>query len=343
MQNELDKIRAEALAATTTASSIEEVEEIRIQYLGRKGALTQILRSLGNIPPEERSSVGKLSNRYKVEIETAIEEKRTSLSRTGSEELVRKQWIDVTLDAPAATTQERLGRIHPISQIQYEIEDILTSMGFEIHDGPEVETDYYNFEALNIPKHHPARDMQDTFWTEDGNLLRTHTSAIQVRAMEKVKPPFRVVGPGRVFRYESTDASHENTFYQVEGMMVDRDITVSHLIYVMKKLLQEIFHRDVAVRLRPGYFPFVEPGFELDIHCLICDGAGCSVCKQSGWVELLPCGLVHPNVLRMGGINPDEWSGFAFGLGLNRLAMMKYGINDIRHFLSGDIRFLKQF
>ena len=233
--------------------------------------------------------------------------------------------------------------MHPISQIQYEIEDIFTSMGFEIQDGPEVETDYYNFEALNIPPHHPARDMQDTFWTEDGNLLRTHTSAIQVRAMERLKPPFRIVGPGRVFRYESTDASHENTFYQVEGMMVDREITVAHLIFVMKELLSRIFHREVTVRLRPGYFPFVEPGFELDIHCLICDGRGCSVCRQSGWVELLPCGLVHPNVLRMGGIDPAQWSGFAFGLGLNRLVMMKYGINDIRHFLSGDIRFLRQF
>ncbi|TFH40069.1 MAG: phenylalanine--tRNA ligase subunit alpha, partial [Chrysiogenales bacterium] len=235
------------------------------------------------------------------------------------------------------------GRLHPISQIQYEIEDIFTSMGFEIHDGPEVETDHYNFEALNIPRHHPARDMQDTFWTEDGNLLRTHTSAIQIRAMENISPPFRIVGPGRVFRYESTDASHENTFYQVEGMMVDRNITVANLIFVMKQLLKEIFGREVTVRLRPGYFPFVEPGFELDINCLICNGAGCSVCKQSGWVELLPCGLVHPNVLRMSGIDPVEWSGFAFGLGLNRLVMMKYGINDIRHFLSGDIRFLTQF
>ena len=216
-------------------------------------------------------------------------------------------------------------------------------MGFQVLDGPEPETDYYNFEALNIPPHHPARDMQDTFWTEDGNLLRTHTSAIQVRGMEKMEPPFKVIGPGRVFRYESTDASHENTFYQVEGMMVDRDISVSNLIYVMKKLLSEIFQRDVHVRLRPGYFPFVEPGFELDINCLICGGSGCSVCKQSGWVELLPCGLVHPNVLKHGGIDPEKWSGFAFGLGLNRLIMMKYGINDIRHFLSGDIRFVKQF
>ncbi|MBN1496962.1 MAG: phenylalanine--tRNA ligase subunit alpha [Spirochaetes bacterium] len=343
MEHELGTIRKEALAAIQAAADTDTIEEIRIKYLGRKGALTLILRSLGNIPPEERARMGKLSNQYKNEIETAIETRTDELTREGADSLIRGQWIDVTLDCVPPVPREGLGRLHPISRIQYEIEDIFTSMGFEIHDGPETETDHYNFEALNIPKHHPARDMQDTFWTEDGNLLRTHTSAIQVRAMEKVKPPFRVVGPGRVFRYESTDASHENTFYQVEGMMVDREITVAHLIYVMKELLKEIFQRDVSVRLRPGYFPFVEPGFELDINCLICGGNGCSVCKQSGWVELLPCGLVHPNVLRMGGIDPGQWSGFAFGLGLNRLVMMKYGINDIRHFLSGDIRFLKQF
>jgi phenylalanyl-tRNA synthetase alpha chain len=343
MESDLNNLRNEALAATSTAASPAEIDEIRIKYLGRKGALTAILRSLGTIPQEERASIGQLSNTYKAEIEAALENRNTELSRTGSDELLKGQWIDVTLDRAGATERESMGRLHPLSQIQYEIEDIFSSMGFEIHDGPEAETDHYNFEALNIPKHHPARDMQDTFWTEDGNLLRTHTSAIQVRAMEKVKPPFRVVGPGRVFRYESTDASHENTFYQVEGMMVDREITVANLIFVMKELLQQIFQRDVTVRLRPGYFPFVEPGFELDIHCLICDGRGCSVCKQSGWVELLPCGLVHPNVLRTGGIDPEKWSGFAFGLGLNRLIMMKYGINDIRHFLSGDIRFLKQF
>ncbi len=343
MEQELGTLRGEALAAIKAADSIQSIEELRIKYLGRKGALTQILRSLGNIQPEERAAIGKLSNQYKNEIETALDARTIEVSKSGAEEKIKKQWIDVTLDSATATRRENLGRLHPISQIQYEIEDIFTSMGFEIQDGPEVETDYYNFEALNIPKHHPARDMQDTFWTEDGNLLRTHTSAIQIRALEKVNPPFKIVGPGRVFRYESTDASHENTFYQVEGMMVDREITVAHLIYVMKKLLSEIFHREVTVRLRPGYFPFVEPGFELDINCLICDGRGCSVCKQSGWVELLPCGLVHPNVLRMGGIDPEQWSGFAFGLGLNRLIMMKYGINDIRHFLSGDIRFLKQF
>ncbi|HQO40144.1 MAG TPA: phenylalanine--tRNA ligase subunit alpha, partial [Spirochaetota bacterium] len=199
------------------------------------------------------------------------------------------------------------------------------------------------FEALNIPKFHPARDMQDTFWTEDGNLLRTHTSAIQIRGMEKMTPPFRIMAPGRVFRYEATDASHEHTFYQVEGMMVDKDISVAHLIYVMEEVLSGVFKSKVKVRLRPGYFPFVEPGFELDFSCLICGGSGCRVCKQSGWIEFLGCGLVHPNVLRAGGIDPEKWSGFAFGMGLNRLIMMQAGINDIRHFMSGDIRFVQQF
>jgi phenylalanyl-tRNA synthetase alpha chain len=216
-------------------------------------------------------------------------------------------------------------------------------MGFTVLDGPEVETEEYNFDALNIPADHPARDMQDTFWLTDGNLLRTHTSPVQVRGMRKLGPPFRMIAPGRVFRNEEVDASHEHTFYQLEGMMVDRDVSVAHLIFFMKTLLSSIFRREVTVRLRPGFFPFVEPGFELDIRCLICGGPGCSVCKQSGWVELLPCGLVNPNVLRLSGIDPEEWNGFAFGLGLTRLAMMRYGIDDIRLLLGGDLRFLNQF
>ncbi len=343
MVEQINTIKDNALQLIHSALSTEELEEIRVKVLGRKGELTLILRTLGDLSPEERGAVGKRSNEVKQIIEEAITAKKDELTAASFTDLAEKEWLDVTLNPPRSIRLRGRGFLHPISQIQYEIEDIFTSMGFQILDGPEAETDYYNFEALNIPKHHPARDMQDTFWTEDGNLLRTHTSAIQVRGMEKMEPPFKVIGPGRVFRYESTDASHENTFYQVEGMMVDRDISVSNLIYVMKKLLSEIFKRDVHVRLRPGYFPFVEPGFELDINCLICGGTGCSVCKQTGWVELLPCGLVHPNVLKHGGIDPEKWSGFAFGLGLNRLIMMKYGINDIRHFLSGDIRFVKQF
>jgi phenylalanyl-tRNA synthetase alpha chain len=343
MKETLSKIRTSALAESLQCTSIDALEELRVRVLGRKGELTQILRTLGTMTAEERAETGKLSNEIKIELEKAIDDRKTVVEKEHIGKKLSGEYIDVTLGSSQTSDRFERGRLHPISQIQYEIEDIFTSMGFDVLDGPEAETDYYNFEALNIPPHHPARDMQDTFWTEDGNLLRTHTSAIQVRGMEKTKPPFRVIGPGRVFRYEATDASHENTFYQVEGMMVDKNISVANLIYFMKTLLREIFKRDVKIRLRPGYFPFVEPGFELDINCLICGGSGCPVCKQSGWVELLPCGLVHPNVLRYGGINPDEWSGFAFGLGLNRLVMMRYGITDIRHFQSGDIRFLKQF
>lgn len=343
MKEQITQITQDAITAISTASSIEEVENVRVSVLGRKGKLTQVLRTLGSLSPEEKSEIGKLSNQQKQEIEKSIDSKKLELKESKIIEQLKNEWLDVTLDQDSSLNSNETGHIHPISQIQYEIEDIFTSMGFQILDGPEAETEYYNFEALNIPKHHPARDMQDTFWTEDNNLLRTHTSAIQVRGMEKMEPPYRVIGPGRVFRYEATDASHENTFYQVEGMMIDKNISVSNLIFFMKTLLKEIFKREVKIRLRPGYFPFVEPGFELDINCLICEGKGCSVCKQSGWVELLPCGLVHPNVLKYGGIDPEKWSGFAFGLGLNRLIMMRYAINDIRHFQSGDVRFLKQF
>ncbi|MDA3900864.1 MAG: phenylalanine--tRNA ligase subunit alpha [Spirochaetes bacterium] len=342
MKNKLTLIQKNSLESIQKCDSSADLEQIRIDVLGRKGELTTILRTLKDLSPEEKSEIGKLSNVVKTSINEAIDNRKDEIEREILQKRLSEEWIDVTLDGTPEFPSDN-GFVHPLSQIQHEIEDIFTSMGFSVLDGPEVETEYYNFEALNIPKHHPARDMQDTFWTEDNNLLRTHTSAIQVRGMEKNSPPFRVIGPGRVFRYEATDASHENTFYQVEGMMIDKEISVANLIFFMKTLLKEIFKCDVKIRLRPGYFPFVEPGFELDINCLICGGSGCSVCKQTGWVELLPCGLVHPNVLKQGGINPDEWSGFAFGLGLNRLVMMGYGINDIRHFQSGDIRFVQQF
>jgi len=240
-------------------------------------------------------------------------------------------------------TQFPVGSLHPVTIVQKEIEKIFTGMGFAIVDGPEVEDDFHNFEALNIPEHHPARDMQDTYWLENGQLLRTHTSPCQVRAMLKYGAPLKVIAPGRCFRNESTDASHENTFFQLEGMMIDKNVSIANLIYVMKLLLSKVFNRDVKVRLRPGFFPFVEPGFELDLNCTICGGVGCPTCKHSGWVELLPCGMVHPNVLRYGGIDPEEYTGFAFGLGLTRLAMMKYGISDIRVLNSGDLRSMKQF
>jgi len=339
LDGQLEELRRATLAGFASAVSVEELEEARVEALGRKGALAQIAKEFGKMPPQERARVGKLLNSVKQDLEGEYEEKKRRFEQADLASRLAKEWIDVTLPAPGV----RPGSLHPVTQLQEEIEDLFTSLGFAVLDGPEVETEEHNFDALNIPPTHPARDMQDTFWLSNGHLLRTHTSPVQIRGMRRFGPPLRMIAPGRVFRNEEVDASHEHTFYQLEGMMVDREVSVANLIYFMKTLLSSIFKRQVAVRLRPGYFPFVEPGFELDIHCLICDGAGCAVCKQSGWVELLPCGLVHPNVLRMSNIDPEEWGGFAFGLGLTRLAMMRYGIDDIRQLLGGDLRFLTQF
>jgi phenylalanyl-tRNA synthetase alpha chain len=339
LEARLSELRATALAAIAAAGSTEDLERVRVEVLGRKGALAQISKEMGKLAPEQRGPIGKLLNGVKQEIESAFETKDHNSAETALRARLDAEWMDLTLPAPGL----RPGSLHPITQIQAEIEDLFVSMGFTALDGPEVESEYYNFDALNIPADHPARDTQDTFWLTDGNLLRTHTSPVQVRGMEKLGPPLRMIAPGRAFRNESVDASHDHTFYQLEGMMVDREVSVANLIYFMKTLLTAIFHREVTVRLRPGFFPFVEPGFELDIQCLICGGPGCPVCKQSGWVELLPCGLVHPNVLRMSKIDPEQWNGFAFGLGLTRLVMMRYAIDDIRQLQGGDLRFLRQF
>lgn len=335
----LEELRRSTLAAFASASSLEELEKARVEALGRKGALAQISKEFGRIAADERALLGKLLNSVKQDLESEYESKKQRFEQAELTERLAGEWIDVTLPAPGT----RPGSLHPVTQLQNEIEDLFTSLGFAVLYGPEVESEQHNFDALNIPATHPARDMQDTFWLSNGHLLRTHTSPVQVRGMRAFKPPLRMIAPGRVFRNEEVDASHEHTFYQVEGMMVDRDVSVANLIYFMKTLLGGIFGREVTVRLRPGYFPFVEPGFELDILCLICDGAGCPVCKHSGWVELCPCGLVHPKVLRMSDIDPEEWGGFAFGLGLTRLAMMRYGIDDIRLLQGGDLRFLTQF
>jgi phenylalanyl-tRNA synthetase alpha chain len=339
LEAQLSDLRASALEGISTAESEADLERVRVDALGRKGAIAEISRQMGKLAPAERGPVGKLLNSVKQEIEVALDAKASQFAAAAQQARLDAEWVDLTLPAPGV----RPGSLHPVTQIQDEIEDLFVSLGFTVLDGPEVESEYHNFDALNIPADHPARDMQDTFWLEGGNLLRTHTSPVQVRGMEKLGPPLRMIAPGRVFRNESVDASHEHTFYQLEGMMIDRDVSVANLIYFMKTLLTAIFHRDVTVRLRPGFFPFVEPGFELDIQCLICGGPGCPVCKQSGWVELLPCGLVHPNVLRMSNIDPAEWNGFAFGLGLTRLVMMRYAIDDIRQLMGGDLRFLRQF
>ena len=339
LDESIQELASRSLARIAAAESSEALEAVRVDAVGRKGALAEISKGMGKLSPEERKRIGMLLNDAKQRIEGALDARKQEFDAIALRARLDAEWVDLTLPAPGP----RRGHLHPITRIQRELEDLFISLGFTVLDGPEVETEYYNFDALNIPRDHPARDMQDTFWLDGGNLLRTHTSPVQVRGMERLGPPLRMIAPGRVFRNESVDASHEHTFYQLEGMMIDREVSVAHLLYFMKTLLTAIFQREVTVRLRPGYFPFVEPGFELDIQCLICGGRGCPVCKQSGWVELLPCGLVNPNVLRTSGIDPDQWGGFAFGLGLTRLVMMRYGIDDIRHLQGGDLRFLEQF
>ncbi|MCT8333690.1 phenylalanine--tRNA ligase subunit alpha [Leptospira sp. 85282-16] len=339
LSQEIEALVKEAETILSSATSEQDLDSLKNQFIGKKGKLTSVLKGLAALSVEEKKTVGKQANEAQGRLESFVESKRTSLKESFYENKLGQEFFD---SLQPLASKER-GSLHPISQIQYEIEDIFTSMGFSVMDGPEVETDENNFGALNFTEDHPARDMQDTFYTEDGNLLRTHTSAIQVRALRKLKPPFRIIAPGRVFRYEEVDASHENTFYQVEGMVVGENISVAHLIYTMETLLSRVFRKEIKTRLRPGYFPFVEPGFELDINCLVCGGDGCSVCKHSGWLELLPCGLVHPNVLEAAGLDSKKWTGFAFGLGLDRLVMMRYGIHDIRYFQSGNLRFLRQF
>ena len=336
MLDDLKKIKKQALKEFEKIKNSEELEELKVKYLGRNGELTKLLKNLKDIAAEEKPKVGKLANEIKDSLGLALSN-------------IADKFDDVPGGSASVSNltlpgvKRRAGSLHPNTLMQYELEQIFTAMGFRVLEGPDIESEYFNFTALNIPADHPARDIQDTFWLDDGNLLKTHTSPMQVRAMKKYGAPLRAVFPGRCFRFEATDASHDSTFYQLEGLMIDKDISIANVIAVMKELLRAVFNKDVKVRQRPGYFPFVEPGFELDINCLICEGEGCSVCKQSGWLELLPCGLVHPNVIRAGGLDPKEYSGFAFGLGLTRLVMMKYGIDDIRLLQGGDLRFLKQF
>ena len=331
---ELKKSFAEALAQANSADSLES---LRVEYLGKKGYVAELMQQLRFA--EDKKAAGQLINGLKVYVEGEIERATEELRAAAIAAKVRSaKKYNPTLRRP-----EELGSYHPITLATREVEEVFISMGFNIENYDEIVDDYKCFEALNIPKHHPARDMQDTYYLDNGQLLKTHTSAAQNYIMKKYGAPLRAIFPGRCFRNESTDACHENTFFQLEGMMIDENISISNLIYFMKTMLSEVFHRDVKVRLRPGFFPFVEPGFELDISCEICGGEGCPSCKNSGWLELCPCGMIHPNVLREGGIDTEKYSGFAFGLGLTRLAMMKYGVKDIRDFNSGNLKALSQF
>ncbi len=340
MNSKVTEIKSLFNEKISAVSSSEQVEELRVEFLGKKGLVAALMSELKNVPNEEKKEFGRIVNVLKQEIEQTMAEKKTAIV-----EAEQQRIIDSAEQYDESLPYEiKSGSYHPITLVQRDLERIFASMGFSIEDYSEIVDDYHCFEALNIPKHHPARDMQDTYYLSTENqLLKTHTSAAQNAIMKKYGAPLRAIFPGRCFRNESTDASHENTFFQMEGIMIDKDISISNLIYFMKTMLSEVFQKDVTVRLRPGFFPFVEPGFELDIQCLICGGDGCPSCKNSGWLELCPCGMIHPNVLTHGGIDPEEYTGFAFGLGLTRLAMMKYGIKDIRTFNSGSLKSLSQF
>ncbi len=339
MSQKFDDIKKEFEARLSNVSAASIIEDVRLEYLSKKGKISALMGELRNVPNEEKKDFGQKVNEFKQYVETKIAEKKASLE---AEEELRLIESTESYD-DSLPRHEETGSYHPITLVQRELEEIFLSMGFTIEDYFEIVDDYHCFEALNIPKHHPARDMQDTYYLDNGQLLKTHTSAAQNAIMRKYGAPLRAVFPGRCFRNESTDACHENTFFQMEGIMIDKDISISNLIYFMKTMLSEVFRHDVTVRLRPGFFPFVEPGFELDIKCLICGGEGCPSCKNSGWLELCPCGMIHPNVLKAGGIDPEEYTGFAFGLGLTRLAMMKYGIKDIRVFNKGSLKANSQF
>ena len=338
MEDNLKKISKKVEAQLQKIENSEGLDKIKNEFLGRKGEVTQILKNLKNYDEKERRIIGQKANELRKSIIDKLENKKETLKKEEINNRMKNQEkIDFTLPV-----DENLGSLHPITVVQRELEDLFRSMGFTVEDGNEVETEYNNFEAVNVPKYHPARDMQDTFWLENGQLLKTQTSAAQNKIMKKYDVPIKAIFPGRCFRNEDLDASHENTFFQLEGMMIDKDVSIANLIYFMKTFLSEIFKKDLKVRLRPGFFPFVEPGFELDVSCMYCEGKGCKVCKQGGWIELCPCGMIHPNVLKMGGIDPEKYSGFAFGLGLSRLAMMKYGIDDLRVLNCGELRKLKQ-
>ena len=327
------------------AKSTGELETLRVKYLGKNGLVTLLMKDMKSLSPEEKKALGQAANVLKNEIGDAIVKRSAELEKEELErELNETEEFDLSIPANAGR-----GSYHPITLAQRDCERVFRSMGFTVEDYSEIVTDYECFEAVNIPKNHPARDMQDTYYLDNGQLLKTQTSAAQNAIYRKYKKnlaegkPIKSIFPGRCFRNEATDACHENTFFQMEGVMVDKNISISNLIFFMKTMLSEVFKRDIKVRLRPGFFPFVEPGFELDINCLICGGTGCPSCKNSGWLELCPCGMIHPEVLKEGGIDPEEYTGFAFGLGLTRLAMMKYGIKDIRDLNSGDLKVLEQF
>ncbi len=337
MKEKLAQIRVEALEQI--ASDSADLEQIKIKYLGKKGELTAVLRGMGALSAEERPVVGQIANEVRAEIENAIGAKTKELQAKALEQKLKSENLDVTMPGTPAP----MGHIHPLTRVQRELEDIFIGMGFSIVEGPEVELDYYNFQALNIPENHPARDTQDTFYIGENVLLRSQTSPVQVRTMEHQKPPIRIISPGRVYRSDALDATHSPLFHQLEGLVVDKGITMGDLKGTLEIFAKKLFGESTKIRFRPHHFPFTEPSAEVDVSCFVCGGKGCRLCKGEGWIEILGAGMVHPFVLSNCGIDPDEYSGFAFGLGIERITMTKYGIDDIRLFYENDERFLEQF
>ncbi|HAR85874.1 MULTISPECIES: phenylalanine--tRNA ligase subunit alpha [Clostridium] len=339
MKEQLEQIKKIALEQLSQVTDKAELENIRVKYLGKKGELTAILRGMGKLSAEERPVVGKIANEVREEIESAIDTKVVAIRSAEKTEKLNSEVIDISMPGKKQT----MGKKHPLSLTLDQVNDIFLSMGFSIEEGPEVEFDHYNFEALNIPKDHPARGEQDTFYINDNIVLRTQTSPIQIRTMENQKPPIKMIAPGKVYRSDAVDATHSPIFYQIEGLVVAENITFGDLKGTLEMFIQKMFGDDMKVKFRPHHFPFTEPSAEMDATCFVCGGKGCKVCKGSGWIEIVGCGMVHPQVLRNCGIDPEKYSGFAFGFGLDRIVMLKYGIEDIRLLYESDMRFLNQF
>ena len=339
MKQQLTQIKESALSALSAANNAAELDEVRVRFLGKKGELTAILKQMGSLSPEERPLVGQLVNEVRSELEESISKKGDEIKNAAMAQKLKDEAIDVTL--PGKKTE--IGHKHPLTLVLDDIKQMFLGMGFDIVKGPEVETDYYNFEALNIPKDHPARDTQDTFYITENILLRTQTSPVQIRTMEKIKPPIRIISPGRVYRSDAIDATHSPVFHQIEGLVVDKGVTMADLKGTLELFAKKLYGEDSKVRFRPHHFPFTEPSAEVDVMCFNCQGKGCSLCKGEGWIEILGAGMVHPKVLSICGIDPDEYSGFAFGMGLERLVMRRYQIDDLRMFFENDMKFLSQF
>ena len=339
MKDQLDTIQKEFEARLAAVSGLAGLDELKVAYLGKKGALTALLKGMGQLSPEERPAAGQLVNQVRAYIEQSLAGKAEELKAAALRLKLEQEAVDVTMPGKTRKT----GSLHPIQQISDEMKDLFIGMGYEIADGPEIEFDYYNFEALNLPEGHPARDTQDTFYITDKMLLRTQTSSVQIRVMEQQKPPIRIICPGKVYRADNVDATHSPIFHQIEGLVVDRGVTMGDLKGTLEVYAKHMFGPETKIRLRPHHFPFTEPSAEVDVSCWTCGGKGCRMCKGEGWIEVLGCGMVHPDVLRRCGIDPEVYSGFAFGIGVERTAMARFGVTDMRQFFEGDARFLAQF